>query len=1286
MLTTIYFVLRVSYTLFLFLFIEEKILAFSTNVTNLEKTYKEIDKLFAKIQIRKTNLDKDKAKIITLKKLMSGTTKKDKIIKIVTEEYESFSKEILAIISCYELNDFNECLELSKKNSFLKRKLKIEENFKTNIKNMQKIHTALKKINKNIDKKFNNKLFDIMDSIKNVSLHKYLRVLVNNNFIPIEVHILIMNKYSYLNINELNKLFENGALLKNNNILLELKIGDIYGDIDKANDSINLYVNNLKNNDILNLNNINDNELYLSELRRLCRDELISELIDNSAVINQIRRHFFIFGLIGSAAGFSPMSAGSLSAVNPLNSFNSIVSANTLSWNIINNHYFTNNNNSINNNIYIGVSGYSYSNVVSFNNEYGTSFWGTYSNNYLAFGTNFTYNLPEGTSWSNSEPTFLNFGAIFYGWRDQIGIGINAQTLLANSIGLGISLGVSKTIFHDVSYLGQYPLDGRIAQLRGMHKIEINHLSGTALKAGITVNGSSQNVPVSVAFRTGINKNTKHVFRTYVEKDEAVKMLEESNVPGAFYILGKKIKESNIPNFDNPELLKDGEELIEIKSGSLMGSFVVGLESYVPIYAFRIGANIEILGEFELGLRKLPNNKYEVSVEPIKILEGSLFESMLNIFSAGQISRVAVAKKQVFLFDFNNPLAKLAYNKLIYDGQLPTQEDISIYYHDKAAEYLLHEFRAHNKEISPNGVARIYLEHINLEAKKFFVGFQIPILSATINIASIINNRILHNRIPLNIQFNGYDIELMGAESTSISTNGIVAIEKKTTALMSSANQGFNGSMNKEFFVTHKRIYTIEEKDNNTINKWDFDNVTVALHFIDSQVTNNDENKMVNKINRLFNANIDYFSSYNTRQPRTIMIQKILTKEDIYLLNKSHENITIASKISKIDSNQLSSLIQKLKYKHYDEQGLIIKDFIALHRIKGFAAINALLGSDIEKLQINTESNYLEAILDAQAFIIKFLNNNDNEKKRISFDARDNKKNKQEIEEFYKGLRIHLSNIDYKLRLLYDDKYFIDANSSIHKILTEEKIKNIIEKGIRQDKKTLAFALVTIHSFLLSMIDYESQGFSHEQIIKILKMVDKKNLRLLEKIVLLNDKYKENINAEDSTKNLQKRFRKVWYILEKIDNRIEELSNDRVMLEMNKDYCLKYIQELNEAKEKLSSLINLEHLEKEEIALLKNKFNNPLRNFFKKNNRNNLRIEGYLRGAKIHEYQSDTFNKKGYLTKNNSCKDVKNQSRRYKNKSLNHLSNINESEYRSAGDQIIRNGDISSIYIYNDYQ
>ena len=195
------------------------------------------------------------------------------------------------------------------------------------------------------------------------------------------------------------------------------------------------------------------------------------------------------------------------------------------------------------------------------------------------------------------------------------------------------------------------------------------------------------------------------------------------------------------------------------------------------------------------------------------------------------------------------------------------------------------------------------------------------------------------------------------------------------------------------------------------------------------------------------------------------------SKEDIYLLNKSHENITIASKISKIDSNQLSSLIQKLKYKHYDEQGLIIKDFIALHRIKGFAAINALLGSDIEKLQINTESNYLEAILDAQAFIIKFLSNNDNEKKRVSFDARDNKKNKQEVEEFYKGLRIHLSNIDYKLRLLYDDKYFIDANSSIYKILTEEKVKNIIEKGIRQDKKTLASALVTMHSFLLSMID-----------------------------------------------------------------------------------------------------------------------------------------------------------------------------------------------------------------------
>ncbi len=97
----------------------------------------------------------------------------------------------------------------------------------------------------------------------------------------------------------------------------------------------------------------------------------------------------------------------------------------------------------------------------------------------------------------------------------------------------------------------------------------------------------------------------------------------------------------------------------------------------------RAGTSIDLTAEFELGLKRLPNDKFEVSIEPRRVHEMSLFASMLNIIGAGQIKAMAIARKQIFIFDFNIPDAKMAYFDLIHQGRLPGGDEIEVSTEDR---------------------------------------------------------------------------------------------------------------------------------------------------------------------------------------------------------------------------------------------------------------------------------------------------------------------------------------------------------------------------------------------------------------------------------------------------------------------------------------------------------------------------------------------------------------------------------------------------------------------------
>jgi hypothetical protein len=525
---------------------------------------------------------------------------------------------------------------------------------------------------------------------------------------------------------------------------------------------------------------------------------------------------------------------------------------------------------------------------------------------------------------------------------------------------------------------------------------------------------------------------------------------------------------------------------------------------------------------------------------------------MLNIFGAGQVASMAVARKQIFLFDFKIPEARLAYFDLIHQGRLPSYDEIDISTEDRGPEHLLAEFRAHNKILTHRGIERTFLEAVAIKTAKSFAGFNAPIIPAMLFLVNKAHDAMRKRHPKLNLQFEGKDREFMHSQSSSVATNGLVAVRRITSGGRVSHGQGFSGRYNQDLFVTHRRIHTILEKpDDGTQNTWAFDKLVLHAQFEDTVITGNEENSMAELVNKLFSAYIGSFEYKNSKSPRIINIERELKKTEIdkLLSSESKERITIASQASGIDQDKIYYFLKKLKHKHTDQQGLIIKQFVESNAgFTGFAAVHQLLGAHPEDISISTESGYSEVIEKANNFIIIYSYSLDNKKeKKVIFDAHKSKKNIKIIRKFYQHARVLLREIDQQLRLLYDDKYLIDHKSPLYKIYGEKKVKELVEKGVRQDKTAVKSALVSARQTILELMDLSTQKFTQKERLRIYELAKRKNLRLAEHAELfIHDNFMKIYDQQES---------KIGHdLLAKLETRIRALSDDTIMNELDPEY------------------------------------------------------------------------------------------------------------------------------------
>ena len=1003
---------------------------------------------------------------------------------------------------------------------------------------------------------------DLIKKKPPTSLVNAVHMLWQENFLTAKkAHELII-KLSPMSANETIRLIENGACLTESGYFIQIRTGQEFGDALKLYNSVDMTLRKIREEDNIELPDAPILTLLDGQHREVLLNAFSSvgitapDALSDVHVLTEIRKYFSFLSTMAHIAGVNSSSIASVATVNPIDATYIMLSPQQVSAALMGNYYLRSLDASWSSSLTITPLGISCASNLAFS-QHGPDGWLYYTDGYLGGGFGYTVNFDQGAAWSNGYASYLSIGGSVSGWKNQLSAGITMQTLLTRGIGAGASVYVNVSHSHDVAYLDIYPLDGKFTKIRGMHQIEITDKISKGLSTAVAFNFSPASVPLAVAFKAGINFTRNRTYRTHTLLADAQKKLSENDLPHLLFKASKKIKETRIPQFENPEVLIDGDELIEIKTGKLSGGFVIGIQTVAPIYALRAGASIDLTAEFELGLKRLPHNKFEVSIEPRRVHEMNLFASMLNILGMGQVKAMSIARKQIFLFDFNIYEARMAYFDLIHQGRLPGGEGIEVSTDDRGPEHLLAEFRAQNIPLKKRGVQRIYLEAMNVDTAKSYAGFNAPIIPAILFLVNKAHDAVRKNHRQLKLQFDGKDREFMRSVTSSVATNGRVAVRRNISGGRISHGQGFSGRFNQELFVTHRRVHTIEEKPNGqTENTWAFDSLILHAQLEDTVITGNQENTMAEMVNKLFSAYIGSFEHKNSKAPRVINLERELSYKDLAELAKSEtkERIYLASNASGIDQNSIYTFLKKLKNKHSDQQGLIVKQFVEGNSgLSGFSAIHQLLGANPENLSITTESGYSAAVQAANNFIINYRD-------QISF------KNKKIMTKFYQEARSRLREIDQQLRLLYDDKYLIDEDSPLNNIFGKNKVKALIEKGVRQDKTLTKSALVSARKTILELMDLSSQGLSQAEKLMIYKLVKKKYLRLSEITELFVSKNSQG------PKN-QRSYKKCLFLLDKLNSRISLLSHDQIMTAMDPEYVKNQLDSWRRLSEELNKIL-----------------------------------------------------------------------------------------------------------------
>lgn len=696
--------------------------------------------------------------------------------------------------------------------------------------------------------------------------------------------------------------------------------------------------------------------------------------------------------------------------------------------------------------------------------------------------------------------------------------------------------------------------------LRDKHFIEVidKESKGLRVDGGVHIEG------IGMGFRAGGEKATSSIHRFYTQLDRAQELLKDGDGSRlAFLRLPEKFDIDGFPDLRDPHKMKVGEEVITTIDRTFYGSIVVGLEA-VPGIDIRAGLSSTVTGTFEVGARKLPGNKLEVTFKPSEIREMGAFIAAINVVGPqlSIASTVALAMRMTFIFDLDNKDAVDIYSLFLTSGILPigfSAADAVV--GPREAENLLDVASIHRKALAEKGVLLTYLEKMDIPAKKFYAGIaKIPAISSK--------------------HWAGLSFEYLKGQAKVVSTDGQIAVSRFTSHVSQTASKGRSGIEETSAYATTKRVFMKSDGSEAIFSKgedlsdgyiWRFKGLTLRAKLSDSKIIRNDQQRLVVKLNRMFHANLKPFLDRDGdsvhKQTREILLERHLTSKDLDEFKQIKQSrIDIAVRGSHLSRSEITDLLADLEDKGHNQMADILKNFVYKHGIKGVSAIHLLLNGGSRNIVIRTSSDaYSEPLERVHQLEAMYANPKSDGKLRylgINFETSDRK-----IKKIFKDINEVIGDLDQALIDLAADP-LLEGEDDLLKF----------EHGQREKKSVLRSKLLAAKNQMLDMIDLEKQGFDHDTIVATYRKIRAKHRSLGQRIYLLKSEFKRPISLHEKRKKIAKRWIEVSDFIKDIKKEQDYLSDSHIRQVLCDVYIERREKELAEFLNEATALINLDHL------------------------------------------------------------------------------------------------------------
>jgi len=520
--------------------------------------------------------------------------------------------------------------------------------------------------------------------------------------------------------------------------------------------------------------------------------------------------------------------------------------------------------------------------------------------------------------WASSDGTRRGAGASLALWDGGLGASASYDVTRADGSGIDVGIFVGLDADRSIKDLGELTGGGR--------RVEVSRTSGGRAFLSPGVFGDV----IGLGGRFGGGKKKTVTFRTDLNFDEAQRLLtEKQGVVGwaRDTARGAGLQKDPVvmPDLRAPETLAIGDELVTTTSGELRaGLFIGGLP-------FRVGAQGKMLGDFEVGVKRLDEHRLSFVVTPRRV-RGLMGRLGIPIALDGDVSRVAArAMRQAFVFDLREPSARAAYERAL-DGELPGGVVVQgSAVQDSAAEEsvpvdgdALDLQAVIAEERLPKGVDRTYAELIGAKRTQLGIGFAVGLWHRSGPFVGLGQQRVTTE----------HKSEVVTGEG--VWTRDIRGTERRRQLLIS-------GEETRGVFAALKRSTTFNSDGEATHT---FGGLTLELRLGDTRVRGMElNNDVIDVLNESFGLSLPPYGRAGRKRSREVTVARTLSAGDIDALEAARDD-------------NLAPLCAALAETIGDvARAEAVQGFIASKGLRALATVCATLGSDTGDYDIVTCSS-----------------------------------------------------------------------------------------------------------------------------------------------------------------------------------------------------------------------------------------------------------------------------------------------------------------------------------------